>query len=235
VGTAVRHTWRANRFDRFPTVENLLISLWYDHAFYRLVLPEKTVYQFLDSRVLLLEENVARSRRKERKRRLESYLLDGLRSERIRLVVVDFLESPSPENYPPVLEVIWGAWRMSGTDKNVIGAGGSPLKENLLNAKTYIIAVHLCLELDGQEEEFESLSRRLPDLRSFIREKFGVEKLPGRFGEFTGYSYKRIFKDKHSARKGQLRMPFRQIVAHPEVFGEAISGRAQEILEEHFS
>lgn len=226
--------WRANRFDRFPTAENLLISLWFDYAFYRLVLPEKTVYQFLDSRVLLLEENVARRRRKERKRRLEGYLLDGLRSERIRLVVVDFLESPSPENYPPVLEVIWGAWRMPGMDNDLTAAGDSPVKENLLNAKTYIIAVHLCLELDGKEEEFESLSRRLPDLRSFIRVKFGVDKLPGRLGEFTGYSYKRIIKEKHSPKKGQLRMPFRQIVAHPEIFGEAISGRAQEILEEHF-
>jgi hypothetical protein len=276
----MRSAWLIQKFYFSPTEENLLISFWVDHAHYRRVVPKNTVYDFLDSRVRIMEDSIINPDGKRSVRRLERSLLKALYRESVRKIVVDFLESPSPEkNYRPVMEAIRSAWRVEegvglavGVEEHTLeirdkvdedrleGQAGEPVgdrqeigggeggengrergedggkgMERLLNARTYIIAVQLLLELEGKELEFESLSRRLPDLKSFIREKFGVERLPGRLEEFKGYSYKSELNGRSSARKAQLRIPFRQIMEHPEVFGEGVSARAREMLKQHFS
>jgi hypothetical protein len=299
MGDAAHVVWLFNKFDFFPTEQNLLVSLWYTHSYFRWDSPGCTVYDFLDRRVQLLEENIGNLRRKLRARQLEGRFLQALHNERVRLMVVDFLESKEPgEKYRPVMEAIRSAWRMEGAelgtitigvatggskngdrmgeamvpsggqlrvlgeltetapqiengenesrnstgstvdgpdsqgireDELVVGGNGRPL-----NARTYVIAVQLYFELKGEEAAFEELARRLPELTSFIREHFGGQKLPGRLEEFKGYSYKKGLKERSSAKKGQLRTPFSQIMQHPEIFGEAIALRAQEILKQHF-
>jgi hypothetical protein len=82
------------------------------------------------------------------------------------------------------------------------------VEERLLNAKAYVIAMQLYFETERREKEFESLRWRLLDLKNFIREQFGVERMPGRLEDFKGYSYIPILEGKHSSKKGQLRMPF---------------------------
>jgi hypothetical protein len=121
-----------------------------------------------------------------------------------------------------------------GGDNQPESREGGQVMERLLNARAYIIAVQLWLELRGEESEFESLSRRLPDLGRFIQSNFAVERLPGRLEEFKGYSYKPELNGLNRAKKGQLRAPFRQIMGHPEVFGEDVAARAKEMLEKYF-
>src|ERR1700679_517878 len=58
VAGGFRSAWIIEKFYIFPTEVNLLISFWYDHAHYRRVVPEDTVYEFLDSRVRSLEERI---------------------------------------------------------------------------------------------------------------------------------------------------------------------------------
>lgn len=252
VGRGVRESWRSNKFDFIPNEKNLLTSFWYHRDFYRRNRAEDTVYDFLDDQVQILEKYIADPRRKQRARELYGYLLKGLERERIREIVVEFLESPLPEeNYLPVLKAMRGAWRMEEREMGTFtigveasesengqgiregelaaGSGGRPL-----NARTYVIAVQLYFELEGKEAEFEALSRRLPELTNFIRERFRVEKLPGRLDDFKAYSYKEGLKERSSSKRGQLRTPFKQIVQHPEIFGKAIAERAREILERHF-
>jgi hypothetical protein len=251
--------WLNLRFYHFPTEKNLLISFWYDHAFYRDSEPGDTVYNFLDRRVRALGEKIANPERKKGVRNLERYLQEALHREGIRRKIVDFLESPSPEeNYRPVMEAIRSAWRMedevrvaTGVEAPMteIGSEMNELKveergdederdghelERPLNARAYIIAVQLWFELEGRELEFDSFSRYLPDLKSFIRERFRVKKLPGRLEEFKGYSYKSELNGRNRSKRGQLRIPFRQIMEHPEVFGEGVSARARAMLKQYF-
>lgn len=242
----IRSGWLINRFYFFPTEENLFISFWFDHAHYRRVVPNNTVYDFLDSRVRYMEERVANPDGDRKVRTLERSLLKALYHEPVRKIVVEFLESPSPkENYRPVMKMIRRAWRLGDGSESKVqeveleGHAGETVEDDdgiprLLHARTYVVAVQIHHELQGKEPEFETLSRCLPDLRSFIREHFGVEKLPGRLEDFKGYSYKEILKGKSSAKKGQLRAPFKQIIKHPEIFGEDVAARAQKVFQESF-
>ena len=260
VGRGFRASWRSGKIDFIPTEKNLLTSFWYRRDFYRRNRAEDTVYDFLDDQVRILGKYIVDPERKQRARELYGYLLKGLERERIREIVVEFLKSPLPEeNYLPVLKAIRGAWRMEEREKLgeaiipdvgqqritkvtesengqgikeselTVGSGGRPL-----NARTYVIAVQLYFELEGKDTEFEALSRSLPALTNFIRERFGVEELPGRLDDFKAYSYKEGLKERSSSKRGQLRTPFKQIVQHPEIFGKAIAERAREILERHF-
>ncbi len=112
--------------------------------------------------------------------------------------------------------------------------GSGQTMERPLSARAYIVAVQLLFEVENNELEFGSLSRRLPELKCFIQEKFGVQKLPGRLEEFKGFSYKSVLNERSTAKKGQLRTTFKQIKEHSEIFGEAVAARAGEILEEDF-
>ena len=113
---------------------------------------------------------------------------------------------------------------------------GEPVetKEPIFHAKAYAIAAHLDHELKGKELDFDVLSRDLPELMKFVQARFGVNKLPGTFEKFKGYSYKTILKDRSGAKKGQLKMPLLYIGDYPEMFGEAVAVRAGEILNQHF-
>ena len=265
VGRGLRVFWMADKFEWFPSEENLLISFWYDWAHYRYIRPNHTIDQFINRRIASLEEYVNNPKNKEFKRMLKRVFLKALDRERIREMAVDFLESYPPEHhYAALMEAIWSAWRTDereigavlvgvrhkeaddekkegkvvNTDREegqaigqagLVGGGGRPL-----NAKTYVIAVQLYFEVEGREEEFGALSSQVPEMIKFIKVHFGVENLPGRMEEFKGYSYKKGLQERSSAKKGQLRPPFKQIAQHPEIFGKAVAERAQEILTQHF-
>jgi len=127
----------------------------------------------------------------------------------------------------------------TGDGKDAAPPGAAPAAPSgdtpALHAKTYYIAAELHFELAGQQAEYQVLCRQLPELAAFVQEKFGVTRLPGRFKEFKGYSYKAALKDHNTQKKGQLKPLFRQIAGNPRVFGEAIAGQAREILAEHFN
>lgn len=116
-------------------------------------------------------------------------------------------------------------------------SSNGPVREEKVKplfAKTYIIAVQLWHEKEGKISELESLFRRLPRLKCFIREKFNVDKLPARLEDFRDFSYRPILEQKNGAKKGQLRPPLRQIAQHPEIFGKRVAAMAQEILDDKF-
>jgi hypothetical protein len=249
VGRGLRVFWKAGKFEWFPSEENLLISFWYDWAHYRWLRPNHTIDQFLNRRMAGLEAYVNNPKNKQFKRMLNKVFLRALHRERIREMATEFLLSNPPEHhYAALMEAIWSAYRTDESEREnsaivvMDGDGGQAINGDELtangnkpmNARAYVIAVQLHFELKGKEGDFESLSRQLPELRSFIRERFGADKLPGRLEEFKGYSYKPGLKERSSAKKGQLRTPFKQIAQHPEIFGKAIADRAQEILSQHF-
>jgi hypothetical protein len=101
-------------------------------------------------------------------------------------------------------------------------------------AKAYVIATQLHFELAGKEKEYLALSTKVDQLACFIKDKFAAGELPRNFPKFKGYSYKPILGGKNKSKKGQLKPFFRQIAEHPEVFGDAESGRAQTIFNEDF-
>jgi hypothetical protein len=241
------------KYERAKSQEVLLSCFWYDYLHIRRIKPNWIIENFLDTRVEDLKRVVADVEGSARKRQLNKDLLDALCDKTARGVILDYLKGPSPENYEPAVVAIRSLWR---TDERAVLAEPvgnvasserlertaivdpveSDVNENVkpLNAKTYIIAVHLRLELEGREAEFDSLSRRLPKLMSFIRAQFQVDKLPARLEDFKGYSYKPILEQKTGAKKGQLRPPFRQIAQHPEIFGKKVAAMAQRILDEKF-
>ena len=251
VGRGLQGFWRVNKFYYFPTKRNLLVSYWYDFQHFKSVRGAEGAYVFLDSRVNGLKRAIANLDDSPGRRQLYHDFLKALYRRPLREMIVTFLESPSPENYcQTVIDAMSRAWRM-GEEEGLAGddllhkdnpnapllTAGTPLMQSdplLLNAKTYFIAADIHFEMAGKETEFQVLSRKMPELTGFIRQQFGVSRLPGTFEKLKGYNYKTILTGRNEAKKGQLKPHFRQIARHPEVFGETIAGKAREILAEYF-
>jgi hypothetical protein len=246
--------WRVTKFGFIPTEKNLLPSLWYDYAHFKARRAGADVYSFLDERIVFFKQELEDAENSNKKKQLYRDLLNALHDSRLRKIIINFLESSPPEeHYLPVLEAMKRAWRDGGEPLNqpVVPSAGpeagqpsEPSEESKdgdppgdapeFNAKTYCIAAELYFELAGRQDEFQVLCRQLPDLVAFVKEKFKVARLPGRFKEFKGYSYKTVLTGHNTPKKGQLKPPFQQIADNPQVFGEDITGRAREILAEHF-
>ena len=243
--------WRVTRVGFFPSEKNLLLSFWYDFVHFKARSADPTVYAFLDNRVVYIKRVLEDPDNSSKKKQLYRDLLDALHQPRLLEIFIDFLESSPPEDhYLPVVEAMRRAWRDEGApveQPDVPSAGpeverspeeskeGAPPGDTpRINAKTYFIATELYYDLAARQDEFQVLCRQLPELAAFVQEKFGVTRLPGRFKEFKGYSYKTALKDHDTSIKGQLKPHFRQIVNNQKVFGEAIVSRAREILAEHF-
>ncbi len=118
----MRSAWLIQKFYFSPTEENLLISFWVDHAHYRRVVPKNSVYDFLDTRVRIMEDSINNPDGRRSVRTLERSLLKALHREPVRKIVVDFLESPSPkENYRPVNNKVLGELQRRLIDLRVKG------------------------------------------------------------------------------------------------------------------
>jgi hypothetical protein len=255
--------WRVYKVDLSPTEKNLLLSFWYDYVHFKARKADATVYSFLDDRVVSIKRILEDPDTSRKTRQLYRDLLDALHQPRLLEIFIKFLESSPPEeHYSLVMKVMKRAWREDGQQVKAPGEtqevkkseqpdvpstdpeDGQPTGDGKdadpprdtpgLHAKTYFIAAELHFELAGQQAEYQVLCRQLPELAAFVQEKFRVTRLPGRFKEFKGYSYKAVLKDHNAQKKGQLKPLFRQIADNPQVFGEAIAGRAREILTEHF-
>jgi hypothetical protein len=256
--------WRVYKVDLSPTEKNLLLSFWYDYVHFKARKADATVYSFLDDRVVSIKRILEDPDNSRKTRQLYRDLLNALLRPQLRKIIIVFLESSPPEDhYLPVLEAMKRAWRDDEEPLTAPAETQEPKESNLpdaplagletgqpseeskdddppgdepgLVARTYVIAAELYYELAGQQAEYQVLCRQLPELAAFVREKFGVARLPGTFKKFKGYSYKAALKDRNSPKKGQLKPRFQQIIDNPQVFGEAIVGRAREILAEHFN
>jgi hypothetical protein len=246
VGQGFQGLWRVSQFDLRPTEKSLLFSYWYDFVHFKRLKPGGTALDFLDDRVIFMKRHLAEADSSAKKKQFYGDLLKALSYPHFRNLFIAFLESSSPgELYEPLREALRRSWRMDvvGVDppgKRVkeLGASGELVGElreaRPLHAKTYFIAAELYYELAGRGEEFPALSRRMAELMTFVKEQFGVEKLPGTFDKLKGYTYKSILTGRNDAKKGQLKPHFRQIVKNPEVFGEGIAAQAGKILAKHF-
>jgi hypothetical protein len=97
VGRGLKSFWMvAMSFNFSPSERSLLISYWYDYRHYRSVRPERTIDQFLDIRVQDIKRELANPELSAKSRQLYGDLLQALRSERIRVMFVEFLHSSSP-------------------------------------------------------------------------------------------------------------------------------------------
>jgi hypothetical protein len=237
--------WRVTKFGFIPTEKNLLPSLWYDFAHFKARRTGADVYSFLDERVAFFKQELEDAENSNKKKQLYRDLLNALHDSRLRKIIIDFLESSPPEDhYLPVLEAMKRAWRDDGmqmiASKETENAkkpekGDLPGDVPELNAKAYYIAAELYYDLEGQQDEFSVICRQMAELKAFVQKQFKVGQLPGTFDKLKGYTYKGILTGRHTAKKGQLKPHFRQIADNPQVFGEAISGRAREILATHFN
>ncbi len=101
------------------------------------------------------------------------------------------------------------------------------------DARTYVIAADIYFELAGKQAEFRKLIQDTGDLKEFLQEKFGMTQVPGTFRKLRGYSYMEIIRERSDGKMGQLKPHFRQIIDHPEIFGEAIAKRARKLLDDY--
>jgi hypothetical protein len=238
--------WKVHRMDFFPSEKNLLLSFWYSYVHFKARKDKGTVYLFLDQEVVYIKRTLEDLENSSRKRQLYRDLLNALLQPHFREISITFLKSSPPEDhYLPVLEAMNRVWRDNGEQMNASGeTDNTKLPEEgdatgdvpEFNAKAYYIAAELYYEQAGRSGDFQAVCRQMSELKAFVQEQFKVAQLPGTFKKLKGYSYKTNLTDdeKNKGKKGQLRPHFRQIADHPEVFGEAIAGRARDILAEHF-
>ena len=248
--------WRIGRFDYLPTERNLLLSFWYDFAHYKVVAKGKTILDFLDSRVVYIKRELEKTDLSSKKRQMYRDLLGALLDPRLREKIIEFFESPNPEEHcKPVIDMIKAAWRMGEEKMTPAIAGVSePLalpaaeedsetakavavrleEKSAVDAKTYVVATEIHFDLVGKPDEYIKISNHSPQLEGFVKRRFSVSALPGSFRKLREYSYKPVLKEKNYKRLGQLRRNFKQIIDHPEIFGWAIVERAEKILDDHF-
>jgi hypothetical protein len=114
----------------------------------------------------------------------------------------------------------------------------SPNKPDITNhiaSRTYLIAVNIYLELNNRESEYGAIVRDTKSLQEFINHLFGPPKLSPRITTMKNFSYKKILEGKNNeGAKGQLKPQLKQIVEHPDIFGEKISAYASSLLTEYF-
>jgi hypothetical protein len=109
-----------------PTERNLLVSFWYDYQHFRTVQPDKSMDEYLDSRVQGIKWHMADMTRSLKSRQLYGNLMQALQNKGIRSMFVAYLDSASPkEDYPRMTAAIRGAWRME--DAREVTEGNEPV------------------------------------------------------------------------------------------------------------
>jgi hypothetical protein len=239
--------WRVSKVEFFPTEKNLLLCFWYSYVHFKARNAIGTISLFLDNEVVYIKMKLEDLDSSSKKRQLYRDLLDALRHRRLSEILINFLESSPPEDhYLPVVEAMKRAWRDNGeqitapekTESAKLPEEGDATGDvPEFNAKAYYIAAELYYEQAGRSGDFEAVCQQMSELKAFVQKQFKVAQLPGTFDKLKGYTYKNIltWDNKNKGKKGQLRPHFRQIADHPEVFSEAIAGRARDILAEHFN
>jgi hypothetical protein len=237
--------WRISKFSYFPTEKNLLLSFWYDFVHFKARGGGDDVYSFWDDRVVFLKQELENPDYSGKKKQLYRDLYNALHNPRLLKIIIQFLESSPPEDhYLPVVEALKRAWRDDGQlmtapeeTENAKAPGKGGLSSNVpeLNAKAYYIAAELYYELAGRSGDFQVFYTNMAELKAFVQKQFSVAQLPGTFDKLKAYTYKKILTSGKKGPIGQLKPHFRQIADNPQVFGEAIAGRAREILAEHFN
>lgn len=252
--------WNMTKYSFVGTEEAFVETHWYRCQDNKRQYEDYTSWMYLDKLVRQLRRPSENPRESLKSKRIREDFLAALLDTRGRQEIVAYFDKAviSGEDSRQLWQKIHALWRTSigrevllgagetviegarmtapvveagGEERDIIVEGG---REELFHARTYVIAAHISFELEGKELEFESFSHQMTELGNFIKTRFGVRRLPGTFSKLKGYSYKRVLKDKNTSKKGQLKPCFRQIIDHPEVFGNDISQRAQQLFSEHF-
>jgi hypothetical protein len=224
-----------------PTEKNLLESFWYDFVHYKNVKPGATVTEFLDSRVVKFKRVIEDSDERPKKRQMYRDLVNALYNRSIRAEIITFLQAPEPERgYQALVDKIYRAWRAEERQPVVKARNRKPASRDRdgkgapFSARTYVIAAEIHHELEERQEEFHRLCEEKDGLEKFVKQRFGVEQLPGTFKKFKHFAYSAVLKGVNESQRGQLRPCFRQIKEHPEVFGKAVAAKARQIFEKYF-
>lgn len=101
-----------------------------------------------------------------------------------------------------------------------------------IHMRTYFIATHLLLELQNDEAKYISFTYNAKEFKDFIIANFKAETISEqRLGGFKNFSYKEALKG-NQGKIGQMKPQFKQIVENPELFGKAVSEKANKIIKE---
>jgi len=208
-------------FGQSPTEKRLLLCAWYQYRSFRKLDIVPTVDSYLDDLLAFHDLQMKNNkiswpiRRIYRRFNLAVHNIDLYRE------IVVFLEKQplSKAHCVDIARMIHGMVqeglqrRSPAFDPTVDvprpAANGTvePSNEEMVdensdfNSRTCVIATQLWFEIQNTESEFESLSRSIPELEVFIKEKFGIKRLPGTLPSFKGYSYKNTLKEKMPAKK----------------------------------
>jgi len=252
-----KEVWFSIKYIFFQTEENYLLLEWYIYHRKALAWRWPTVMEFLDERVRRIPVDINHVETGRKTKIIKNSFLQAILNEQTREGIIEFLEKPmiSRDDIGEVQRVIRQAWRVPAKEAGIraetaghapvelveppvekteppIEETDSPGEAAGFPAKAYVIATELHFELAGKEEEYAAFSRQMDQLARFIKDHFASGELPRNFKKLKGYTYKPILKGKNKSKIGQLKPFFRQIAEHPEVFGEAVSARAQTIFKE---
>lgn len=252
--SAFKYLYYSEIYYYFPSEKNFFLYIWHKRDWFRERDP-KTVAAYLTDLVDFHEQELAKDKVKWERRRIYRRFGYMVKDATLFIKVTTFLETTpfSTELHAELIDAMrqvarpdlgggraWSSEDKPELDNSPIALGETPEVESaddvpVFHARTYVIAAHLWFQLEGKETEFESLSRSTAELGEFVREKFGVMRLPGTFEAQKGYSYKNTLKGKNASKKGQLKPCFRQIIDNSGTFGEAVSAKAEAIFNEYFA
>lgn len=221
---------KAVQYDINPTLQNYILSRHTHFKFCTKKDPVISASIYLDNLTNEIKSELAKANTTNKKTLVLHAIQKYLKDQLIKTELVTLFEKPE----------ITRSDIKSFTDK-IHNRPDSEKESNKDNAespdtRTYLIALHLHLELNNKEDEYEALTRKTKDLKEAIASLFNSPHLSPRISGMKNFSYKNILNSKtRESEKGQLKAQFKQIIDNPHVFGKEVSDYAQEIFSESFA
>ncbi len=231
--------WQSFLYDFRPSPERYLFFKWQHFLFCRNENPAITASLYLTNLLEEIKHELTQYKSVNKKVLTLSLIQNLLQKEEGRGALITLFEQQalSQAAIQSFLSEV-NNYNCSDSEKKVEKIASSDCnhsKSISLHTRTYVIATHIYLELNGQEAQYEVLVRDTPALKRFIEEKFGAVKLSTRLSDMKDFSYKALLSGKNKeGAKGQLRPQLLQITSNASIFGDAIAHHAQKIWQEYF-
>ncbi|MGN6533737.1 MAG: hypothetical protein ACTHK0_18500 [Ginsengibacter sp.] len=231
--------WQSFLYDFRPSPERYLFFKWQHFLFCSNENPAITASLYLTNLLEEIKHDLTQYKSVNKKMLTLSLIQNLLQKEESRVALISLFEQqyPSQEAIKPFLSEVTDYDSSDGEKKGekIAPSDSNHCNSSSLHTRTYVIAAHMYLELNGEEAQYGALVRDTPALKRFIEEKFGAVKLSARLADMKDFSYKAPLSGKNKeGAKGQLRPQLMQIISNASIFGDAIAQHAQKIWNEYF-